>query len=164
MKSLFLIRHAKSSWDNTQLTDSERPLNTRGIASIPLMADFLLKRGERIEHFYSSSAVRTSSTAKGIVGKMGYNEQLISHHPELYLASSREMLRITCGLPDTLKSAALVGHNPGITEYCEYLTDQHIGNLSTCGIARIDFETESWKEVSGGTGKLVFMQVPKELG
>ncbi len=163
MKVLYLIRHAKSSWGHTHLSDFERPLNDRGIESIQIIGDFFSRRQEKISHFFSSSAARAHATGKGIVGKMGLNQAVISYHQELYHASPLELLRFTCRITHELDTAAIIGHNPGLTDYCNYLCDADISNIPTCGVVKIIFETESWKEISKSSGRLEYFQFPKGI-
>lgn len=161
MKSLFLIRHAKSSWAESHLTDFERPLNQRGIESIQTMGKLMVKKNVTIGHLFASSSARTHATALGLMSVMGINSPKVSFHEELYHASYRTLLKFTCSISNQLDNVALVGHNPGMTDYVNYLTDGYIDNIPTCGIIKINFKTDNWKEVSGGTGELEFFDFPK---
>lgn len=161
MKSIFLVRHAKSSWANSQLSDFERPLNTRGVESIPLMSALLSSKGEKISHFFSSSAARAQATARGLMSDLNSPASHLSLHKELYLADIRTMLRFVNSISDELNNVALVGHNPGLTDFCNYLSGSYIDNIPTCGICKITFETDHWNMVSGDLGKLEFFEFPK---
>ncbi len=161
MKQLFLFRHAKSSWDNGNLSDFERPLNHRGISDIPNMAKVLLKKNEVIDHLFCSSAARTVATLLGYSQSLHFKAGQQSLHKNLYLASVRELLHYVNTADDNWQSVALIGHNPGLTDFCEYLTNASVFNIPTCGIAKITFQLSDWSLVSAGLGKLEYLEFPK---
>ena len=161
MKTLFLIRHAKSSWTESHLSDFERPLNQRGIESLAIMGESLKEELLTIGHIFSSSAARAHATANGLAGKSGVNSSKISFHGDLYHASVRDLLKFTCAINNSIDVAAITGHNPGLTDYSNYLTDEYIDNIPTCGIVKINFNIANWQEVSTGTGRQEFFRFPK---
>ncbi len=160
MKQLFLIRHAKSSWGNAQLKDFDRPLNHRGRAAAPEMGDRLVKVGIFPDVIISSPAVRALTTAK-LISKRLKKQVNIIEKPELYHASTFSLLTSVNQIADTLDTVFLVGHNPGLTDFAEYLSDKQFGNLPTAAIVGIRFEIDSWTLVSGSTGHCYFYDYPK---
>lgn len=162
LRTLTLIRHAKSSWKDTSLSDFERPLNKRGRENAPMMGRMLYKAGTRFDLVITSPAVRALTTARMITAELDYPEQSLIEEPRLYGATRDELLEIVHQLPDEKSQVALVAHNPGLTEFCNFLSDEDISNLPTCGIAGIDFELDTWQAVYRGTGKLSCFEYPRK--
>ncbi len=162
VKKLYLFRHAKSSWDNPDLDDFDRPLNKRGKRDAPFMGELLLEKGIKPDVLISSPAKRAYATAKVIAKKLGYPRREIQKDKKLYLASAGELLRIINELPDEYSSVMLFGHNPGLTQICNLLSNANIMNIPTSGIAEIDFEVDSWKNVIPESGKLISFEYPKK--
>ena len=163
MKSLFVIRHAKSSWKDLSLDDHERPLNKRGKRNIPEMGEYLHKQYGRIDTFVSSHAVRAYETAKGIAAFYEYPISDIVVTDELYHAGNTAILQVVSVLSDDHESAAIFGHNPGFTFFVNAITNSKIDNIPTCGVAVITFDTDSWCEAAFGKGKLALYTYPKAL-
>lgn len=161
MKTLYLIRHAKSSWADPRVQDHDRPLNERGLRDAPAMALKFKERKEPIQRLISSTANRARTTAQHLAQAMGKSADAIELNKAIYLASMNGLFRVINDLPDDLESVALFGHNPGFTDLCEQLTHASIGNLPTCSMARIDFDLDNWEQVSTGTGMLVWFDHPK---
>jgi phosphohistidine phosphatase len=161
MKTLILHRHAKSSWDHPNLIDFERPLNNRGKHDAPEMGKRLLDKSEKVELFVSSPAVRAISTARLVAKELGYPVGKITEERNIYMAGVRTLLNVVNNLDDQINSVMLFGHNPGFTEFAEYLTDEYLGNIPTCGQVKITFSISTWKMVSQGTGKMEWFDFPK---
>ncbi len=161
MKRLYLIRHAKSSWDHPGMSDFDRPLNQRGEGDLPAAAERLRERHFQPGHLVTSTAVRARSTATGLIRDCGLPLSLIREEQDLYLADIDTWLRIIRQGPDAHGEIAGCGHNPGITTLVEILSDESIGNLPTCGIACIEFDLTSWKDVAPGQGRLAWLDFPK---
>src|ERR1700754_58855 len=115
MKTLLIIRHAKSSWDNAETSDIDRPLNDRGKRDAPAMAQRLIKAGVAIDRFVSSPARRARQTAELFTQTFGKKGKEILFIPELYHASLETFKDVVSGLDDKDDSVALFSHNPGIT-------------------------------------------------
>ncbi len=163
MKTIYFNRHAKSDWSNGALSDFDRPLNSRGLHDAPDMGKRLLARNEDIDLFISSPANRAISTARLMAKEFGYDLEKIIQVDRLYLPSVRDFLHSVAEIDDSCHSIVLFAHNPGITDVVEYLTNESLGNIPTCGIAKVEFpDADSWREISGGTGKLVFFDYPKK--
>lgn len=159
MKTLYLIRHAKSSWKELSLGDFERPLNNRGKKNAPFMGKQWKARGERVDRLISSPAKRAITTARMIASELGIDD--IHLDERIYHASQTTLLQIVNELNNDHDSIALFGHNPGFTNLTEYLSGEDIHNMPTAGMARIDFEIDDWSHVSRDTGKLVWFDYPK---
>ncbi|MGB3526332.1 MAG: histidine phosphatase family protein [Flavobacteriales bacterium] len=154
-----MVRHAKSSWADPGKSDFERPLNERGLRDAPMMAKRFAERKEPVDLMVSSSAARAIATARIFASTLG--EMRIREEQDLYLADVRTLMSQIEKLPESSRQAMLFGHNPGLSELVEYLSQTGPGDLPTCAIVRIDFSAESWKEVSGGTGSLAWWDAPK---
>ncbi len=160
-KTLLLIRHAKSDWGDLMLSDFERPLNHRGEINAPEMAKRLVKRELFPQQFISSPALRAITTAKYFAKELHINPSDIIQEKEIYDALTNSLMKVVNNLDESSNFTALFGHNPGITGLVNYLINQEISHLPTCGMALIKFPFDQWKMVSSGTGELVFFDFPK---
>ena len=160
MKELFIIRHAKSSWGNSQLKDFDRPLNDRGRAAAPIMGDRLVRAGIFPDVIISSPAVRALTTAKLVANRYKSHIDIIEES-ELYHASTFLLLNIINSLSNKFDKVFLVGHNPGLTGFAEYLSNEQFDNLPTAAIVGIRFDVDSWNFVSGSTGDCFLYDYPK---
>jgi phosphohistidine phosphatase len=148
MKHLTLIRHAKSSWKNPGLLDIDRPLNKRGRRDAPKMGQRLAERTISPDLVISSPATRALITAEVIAGQIEYPAEDIVLDDRIYGADVIDWLEITQGLDDVWDHVMCFGHNPGLTDFVNYLTsDYHIGNVPTCGVVEMTFDTETWTNV-----------------
>ena len=159
---LTLVRHAKSSWNNTDLSDFERPLNSRGLKNAPEMGKRLVKAKFKVDLIISSPAVRALTTAEFIASELGYNFQRIKQEDAIYEAGLNTLLHLISSLDNNINNVMLVGHNPGFTMLCNYLSDAEIENLPTCSIAQIKFDQSSWQSVSVHSGVLLDYDFPKK--
>ncbi|MEL7148184.1 MAG: histidine phosphatase family protein [Bacteroidota bacterium] len=163
MKTLFVIRHAKSSWKDLTLADHQRPLNKRGLRNLPQMASHLAIKYRTIDAFISSHAVRAYETAKGIVSGFQLDPTQIQIEPALYHAGPHQILNVVQSIQNDHQTAAIFGHNPGFTDFINRMTASDIDNVPTCGVAVISFPQQKWKEISPGDGKLAYYVFPKAL-
>lgn len=163
MRTLFLIRHAKSSWADPGMSDFDRPLNKRGKMNAPFMGKLLAKENILPDLIISSPAKRAITTAKKIAKEINYKNENILLNEKIYEASEKTLLKIINEISDKNKTVFMIGHNPGFTALLNYLTEENISNIPTCGIVEINFEIDSWKEVSNGMGKLVRFDYPKKF-
>ena len=161
MKELYLIRHAKSSWGNSELKDFDRPLNQRGLMSAPEMGRRMSVKNLIPDAIFSSTAVRALSTAELVRDQLGSHIKIVKD-PNVYHASVLLLLQIVNSISNDLNSVFLVGHNPSLTDFAEYLTNEQFGNLPTAAVVRIRFSIEDWAHVSGSTGILVLYDYPKK--
>lgn len=161
---LYLHRHAKSSWDYSELSDFDRPLNSRGLRDAPKMGERLKARGEKISLIVSSPAVRALSTARLVAKAIDYPEADIREERKLYLPRTRTILEVIQGLDDVHPNAMLFGHNPGFTEAVGFLSAHRLDNLPTAGQVCISFPVDHWSEVQPQSGTLKFIDYPKRIG
>jgi phosphohistidine phosphatase len=161
MKSLLLVRHAKSSWESNVLSDFERPLNERGKKEALEMAKRLTKDKISIDHFVSSPAKRAKKTAKFFIKEYGRDESEILFIPELYHAAVKTFIKIVAGLSDQYTAVAIFSHNPGITEFVNTLTPVQIDNMPTCAVFAVKANINSWNEFAEATKELYFFNYPK---
>jgi len=162
MKTLYLVRHAKSSWANAETGDFDRPLNERGLKSAPLMATLLKEKKVIPELIVTSPANRAVTTAEIFCEILGYPKELIQQRIEIYEGGTGNLLNIVQQLPDSSKTVMLFGHNPTMTEFSNLLSGNHIDSMVTCGVARIDMSVESWRDAARKTGKFVWYEFPKK--
>lgn len=162
MKTLYLNRHAKSSWNNPGLSDFDRPLNKRGKRDAPYMGDVLSKKLNSPDIIYSSPANRAITTAIQIANCFGIDEDKIITDKNIYEAVVSDLIRIINSTSDEYNTIMFFGHNPTFTMASNYLSDKYIDNLPTCGFVQIDFELDSWNQIDGNTGKLVLFEYPKK--
>ena len=163
MKTLFLVRHAKSSWDDPGLDDKERPLNKRGKADAPKMGKHIAGYSVRPEMIISSPAVRARKTARQIAAKLDFKKSDVEINEDLYTFDSSGIMDVIRDLSDSRSSIMLVGHNPAITRLVNELSGSNIANIPTCGVALLRFKVKTWSSIKRGTGELVSFDYPKKL-
>lgn len=160
MKTLFLTRHAKSSWKNPDLSDIDRPLNRRGKKNAPLMGTVLKEKEILPDLMLTSPAKRAKKTALFIAEAIGYSKQDIKVEENIYEASPAELMDIIHQFKDKYDSVMMFGHNPSFTTLNNYLSNNYIDNIPTCGISAIQFDT-NWSNIEAMSGKSVFFIYPK---
>lgn len=160
MKNLFLVRHAKSSWDDPSLTDIERPLNKRGKRDAPFMANLLKQKGFTVDVIYSSHAKRALKTAEIFSKELNLDKIIIEE--EIYEAGIKELCYVVNNITKKFSSVILVGHNPGLTSFANFIGDKYIENIPTCGIVGINFEVKNWEEIERRKGKIFLFEYPKK--
>lgn len=163
MKTLYLIRHAKSSWDDPSLEDFDRPLNTRGKRDATKMGKRLKKLKIMPDLVVSSSAKRAAKTAKKIGREIGYPVEDIQFINTLYHASANELLQVVQHTSSSVIHLMLLGHNPGLTDFANALCQDEINNIVTSGVYTLQFEIEDWKQIRlNKKGNLLFYDYPKK--
>ena len=162
MKTLYLARHAKSSWDERGVSDHDRGLNARGKRDAPQIGEVLFNKGYSPDVIYSSSAKRAITTVKIIAEKLQYPFQKIVVTNKIYEAATKDLINIINEFDDKFDSAMLFGHNPSFTVLSNLLTDKYIDNMPTCSVAVINLNVESWKDVESECGKLAAFEYPKK--
>jgi phosphohistidine phosphatase len=146
MKTFFLVRHAKSSWDDPALPDKDRPLGARGKRDAPKMAKRLAKRGVTPDVLLSSPAKRAFDTAKVFAEALDYHVKDIVVHEHLYAGAADDLLEVVRTLDDKVQSVMLFGHNPELTELAHRLS-RKFTRLPTCSVAEFTFDVKSWSDV-----------------
>ena len=162
MKKLFLVRHAKSSWKDNNLSDFERPLNKRGRRDAPFMGKLLAQQGVQPDLIISSPSNRTSTTAKLFCKEINYSFNEVLLEPKLYLADSDQIIDVLRSVEDRFNTLMLFAHNPGITELSNHLTDNQTDNIPTCGIVSLKLRGDSWEELGTGSCEFIFFEYPKK--
>jgi phosphohistidine phosphatase len=161
MRTLYLLRHAKSSWKDVSLRDFDRPLKDRGRKAAKRIGRHLA--GEKLKALLMvcSPAARTRETAE-IVLKSANLRVEERFEERIYEASLRDLLRVVTEIPDDKQVVLMIGHNPGFEELCVYLTGEG-RRMPTAALAKITFD-DSWKDIKAGQGTLDWFVTPKELG
>jgi phosphohistidine phosphatase len=152
MKTLYILRHAKSSWDNTQLSDFDRPLNKRGLEAAPLIGEIIYKNSFNPELFLSSPAKRAKQTAV-LVREVGAIKPEIRFDERIYEASPQTLVQIVSELGEQADSVLLVGHNPGLESLIRFLTGE-IHAMPTGALAVVNLNVETWAEINDNCGEL----------
>jgi phosphohistidine phosphatase len=156
------MRHAKSSWDDPELADHDRPLNKRGKRDAPRMGRLLVKEELVPDAILTSTAVRARETAQAVAEALEFDAQL-QVDKDLYLAGPAEILAVLRRVDEDAERALLIAHNPGLEELLEALTGSR-DSLPTAAIARIDLGVRRWRDLKPGTtGRLVALWRPKEI-
>lgn len=161
MKTLFLIRHAKSSWDNAALPDKDRPLSDRGKRDAPKMGKRLAKRDVKPDLILSSPAMRALTTAEIIAKRLDYKLKEIVVDDRLYAGEADDLLKLIHELGDTLKRVMLFGHNPELTELAHRLSSE-ITHMPTCAVAEFTFDAKSWSNIGKAKPAKVALDYPKK--
>ena len=162
MKTIYLVRHAKSDWGNASTGDFDRTLNERGMKAAPFMAARLKQKGILPELLISSPAIRALTTAELFSETIGYPEENILQRIEIYRGGVLDLLKIVQQIPDTCESAMLFGHNPTLTEFSNLLAGSYIESMVTCGLVKIELDIVSWKSANPDSGKLAWYDFPKK--
>lgn len=162
LRRLTLLRHAKSSWQDTGISDHDRPLDKRGEQDAPVMGRRLLARGSRPSLILCSPAVRARQTAQSIARELGYPSEFLQHEAALYLATPEQIMAVVARQADSFRDLIVCGHNPGLTELANRLTDSGIDNIPTCGMVVIDLDMDSWAGLETASGKLHLFDYPKK--
>jgi len=147
MKTLSIIRHAKSSWRERNVTDRGRPLNARGQRDAPVMAARYAHKHERPDIVISSPARRAAETALAFASALGYPQEKIDFRDEIYEASPSTLIDLFRRLDDAANHALCFGHNPTITDVVDRWAPADITNVPTCGVATFIFGVEKWSDI-----------------
>lgn len=162
MKTVLLVRHAKSSWDNTALKDFDRTLNDRGLRDAPIMAKRLLDKKVAIDGFISSPALRAITTCT-IFAKTYGKENSIITYKDLYNAPPLVFSKVIKAAGNNLNNVAIFAHNPGITDFANSLTNTRIDDMPTCAIFAVQADIDSWTAFEKADKTFLFFDYPKSL-
>ncbi|MGR0218293.1 SixA phosphatase family protein [Agromyces sp. ZXT2-6] len=146
MKTLVLVRHAKSAWGDPSLADHDRPLNARGRRDAPEMGRRLRERGMVPDAIVSSTAVRARTTAEAIASALGVDAATLRLDERLYGSSPETILDVVAELDDDLSTAMVVAHDPGLSDLASRLSDE-IEHMPTCAVAEFRFRAWTWAEL-----------------
>jgi len=162
MKTLTLVRHAKSSWHDTNLSDRERPLNKRGLRDAPIMARRAVEAGIRPSLIIASPAVRAWTTAKIFATEIGYPVEFLQREDDIYLASLDRLLDVVASQDAGFNNLMLFGHNPGLTDFANYLSPGLTNNLPTAGIVSVELDRDDWLLFDRPATELLVYDYPKK--
>jgi phosphohistidine phosphatase len=161
MKTLLLIRHAKSSWANDSQKDFDRPLNERGQQDAPAMAKRLLEKKINIDAFVSSPAKRALTTCQYFAKAFAKKNKDIIQIQKLYEANVETFFQAVSEIDNECDSVAIFSHNPGITAFANSLTEVRIDDMPTCAIFAISAETKDWQDFQDVKKFFLFFDYPK---
>ena len=160
MKTLFLLRHAKSSWKDETLPDFERPLNRRGKRAAETIGRYFKTSAIVPELILCSPAERARETLNLVLKASKWATE-VRYDQRIYEASAQRLVEVVSQIDNDRKVAMLVGHNPGMEELLAFPTHE-TRHMPTCALARISLDV-SWKDVGRGVGKLEWFVTPKDL-
>lgn len=160
MKTLYILRHAKSSWDDASLADFDRPLNGRGERAAPFMGKLMRKKGLLPDVVLSSPAARAKSTAK-LAAKSAELDGKVSFDDRIYEASPQSLRQVVSEVDKACDSAMLVGHNPGLEGFIRFLTGVD-ESMPTAALAVIELDIEKWNDLDNGCGELQAIFRPRD--
>ena len=163
MKSVFIIRHAKSSWDEPDLPDVVRPLSNRGKKASKIIGQYLAKLHEKPDLMISSPASRAYHTATNVAQILGYRLKSIAVQPEIYFEGEQGVLNVLRNLEDKYENIFIFGHEPTCSDITETLCGQVISKFATASIAKIDLNIDKWKDIYQSKGKLNFFISPRQI-
>ncbi|RTL57482.1 MAG: histidine phosphatase family protein [Sphingobacteriales bacterium] len=163
MKTVLLVRHAKSSWEDPMTIDFDRPLNERGKKDAPAMAKRIKEKGFEIDSLISSPAKRAKKTAKLFAEVFKYNEEKIIYKTELYHADPATFYSVIEQASNNHESIAVFSHNPGITYFVNELTEVKIDEVPTCGVFALKAECSKWKDFKKAKKQFLFFDYPKAM-
>ena len=161
MKTLLLVRHAKSDWGNAGLDDFDRPLNERGKKDAPVMAERLLDKKIKIDAFIASPAKRAKKTASIFASAYKKDKDNIIFKDELYGAPENVFYDVITAMDNKFDSIAVFSHNPGITGFANLLTTTRIDNIPTCGVFAIKADCNKWFGFKDAKKDFLFFDYPK---
>jgi len=162
MKTLILLRHAKSSWKDMSLADFDRPLNKRGLRDAPFMAQKFKEKQFVPDVMLVSPALRTKLTAEEFVQALGTTwSGKLEYLSQIYEAYDQTLLEIIKQQSNQAQTLLLVGHNPGLTSLANFFSSQYIENIPTTGIVGFELNIDRWQEISPELAHLIFFDFPK---
>lgn len=162
MKTLTIVRHAKSSWRDSGLPDKKRPLNSRGKRDAPEMGRRIQEHGIRPSLIVSSPATRAWTTAKVIAQAINYPREFLQKEDRLYLASLDEILDIVVAQDNGFNNLMVVGHNPGLTDFANFLVPGLTNNLPTAGVVSVKIDQDDWSLYERPATELLVHDWPKK--
>jgi len=163
MKTLFIVRHAKSSWDYPGIPDYERPLLEAGKLKTIKMAGYLIEQGVNPDLIMSSNAIRARETAAIIAQGLSYPVEKIQILPVIYQGNEEDVINILLEIPNENESVIIVGHNPTLTSLANYFLQEPIDWMPTSGVVCIEFITDLWKNILKAEKRTKFVVSPKQI-
>jgi phosphohistidine phosphatase len=161
LKSLLLVRHAKSDWADASLKDFDRPLNDRGKRDAPVMAHRMLDKKIKIDAFIASPAKRAKKTAELFASEYRKDKKEVIFFEELYLADPESFFKVIEQTDDDFSSIAVFSHNEGITQFANQLSDVRVDDMPTCSIFAVKMKLKKWKDFREAEKEFWFFDYPK---
>ncbi len=161
-KTLYLIRHAKSSWEDPSLSDFQRTLNSRGLKDSPLMAKLIKGKNIIPDLIISSSAARALSTAEIFADEFDYDKNEIIRDERIYEAAMHDLITTIREIKNENKTVMLFGHNPGLSSIANLLGNKFLPEIPTCAVVGIELKVNSWSEVERNCGEIILFEYPKK--
>ena len=161
MKTLTLVRHAKSSWKNAGISDRERPLNARGKRDAPVMGARIQRHGIRPSLIVSSPAKRAWQTARIVAHQIDYPLEFLQREESLYLASLDQLLDVVAAQDNSFNHLMVVGHNPGLTDFANFLSPGLTNNLQTAAVVSVEIDRDDWMLYERPKTRLLVYDYPK---
>ncbi|MGB9702996.1 MAG: SixA phosphatase family protein [Candidatus Kapaibacteriota bacterium] len=162
MKRLIIARHAKSSWDNPEISDFERPLNKRGKRDAEFMSNLISSKVDVPDLIIASPALRAATTAKYFAEALNYDYDKIEFSESFYFNGSKYIVEKLKTLHSSINSVMIFGHNPDITSLASYFSGEFFDNVPTCGVVCLDFDIDNWAKIEEENAKIVFFEYPKK--
>jgi phosphohistidine phosphatase len=163
MKTLILVRHAKSEHEGSFARDFDRPLNTRGLRDAPAMGARLVKADIKVDLIVSSTAVRAKETSELIAESLNYKKNNILWQPELYHAPPGIINDVVLSIPNNPDTIMIVCHNPGITLFANHLAGVLTENMPTCALAAFTMHCSDWTDFESAKKELLMYDYPKRI-
>jgi phosphohistidine phosphatase len=164
MKTLFVMRHAKSSWGEPGLDDFDRPLLEKGKKRTKNIIDFLLKKKVTLDMILTSPAVRAIETARIMAHALNLPSESIKEEKKIYTADAAQLEDLFYDLPKSVDNLLLIGHNPTMTSFANNFLEQKIDFMPTSAIVGLEFNIDDWSEIGVHKPELKFIIFPKMLG
>lgn len=161
VKEVCFVRHAKSSWSNLQIRDFDRPLDERGLADAPMMAEKMKNLGLIPDFMITSGANRAKSTAKYFFDEFGLAQDQFQVNNDIYEASAETVYDVIRTAPDSAHFLYIFGHNPTFTWIANAIAGVHIDNVPTCGIVHAQLMISSWSKFRPDIAGFVGFHYPK---
>ena len=161
MKSLTLLRHAKSSWNSAAASDHDRPLNKRGERDAPLMGERIKAKDIRPSLIVSSPATRAWTTAKIVADIINYPREFLQRDDRLYMANVTSIMDVIEDQDSGFNHIMIVAHNPGLTAFANYLVPDITPNLPTCGVVSVTMDSDEWELRTSPDTTLALFDYPK---
>jgi phosphohistidine phosphatase len=162
MKKLYLVRHAKSSWEDNKLKDIERPLNKRGKKDAPMMGKLLNQHKIKPDLLITSPAERALETAKIFSKELNILPENFITDLNLYEAGRKDILRIIHQFDNEKNTTMIFSHNPGLTDLACFLTSGTVCDIPTCGIVSLNCKIDNWNDLDDVNCELEFFEYPKK--
>ncbi len=162
MKTIFFVRHAKSSWDNPMMKDIDRPLNERGERDAPFMAKLLKSKSVKPDALVSSPAKRALTTAGYFADTFEIAKDNIEIRRDIYEADMEDIMEVVHALSEEWQTVFIFGHNPTFTDVVNQFTERSIMNVPTCGVCKIESDADNWENFEKVNARLTEFYYPKQ--